>query len=104
MAAMALRFLERELRGLLTERGQDELAANAVGGVAFTDDGGTIYVHLLPKEGWPHRAQGRAFVLAWEDYAPEGSGRMYCYRWLINEARTSLYDNADMIVRWLQGR
>ena len=104
MAAMALRFLERELRGLLTERGQDELAANAVGAVTFTDDGGTIYVHLLPKEGWPNRAQGRAFVLAWEDYAPEGSGRMHCYRWLVREARTSIQENADMIARWLLGR
>jgi hypothetical protein len=104
MAAMALRFLERELRGLLTKRGRDDLAKHAVGTVAFTDDGGTIYVHLLPREGWPHRAQGRAFVLAWEDYAPEGSGRMHCYRWLVNEARTSLRENADKIVRWLEGR
>jgi hypothetical protein len=104
MAAMALRFLERELRGLLGERGRLELASNAVGAVTFTDDGGTIYVHLLPKEGWPHRAQGRAFVLAWEDYAPEGSDRLHCYRWLIREARTSLHENVDMIVRWLEGR
>jgi hypothetical protein len=104
MAAMALRFLERELRGQLAERGHQELAANAVGGVAFTDDGGTIYVHLLPKEGWPYRAQGRAFVLAWEDYAPEGSGRMHCYRWLIREARTSLRENTEMIIRWLEGQ
>jgi hypothetical protein len=104
MAAMALRFLERELRGLLAERGHADLAANAVGGVTFTDDGGTIYVHLLPREGWPYRAQGRAFVLAWEDYAPEGSGRMHCYRWLVREARTSLHENADTIIRWLAGR
>jgi hypothetical protein len=104
MAAMALPFLERELRALLTERGRGDLATHAVGAVDFTDDGGTIYVHLLPKEGWPHRAQGRAFVLAWEDYAPEGSERLYCYRWLVKEARTSLRENADKIVRWLEGR
>ncbi len=104
MAAMALRFLERELRELLADRGHDDLADNAVGAVAFTDDGGTVYVHLLPKEGWPHRAQGRAFVLAWEDYAPAGSERLYCYRWLISEARASLRDNVDMIARWLAGR
>jgi len=101
---MPLRFLEQELGRLLQERGRDELMESAVGAIGLTDDGGTIYVHLLPKEGWPHRARGRAFVLAWEDYAPEGFGRMYCYRWLINEARTSLHDNADMIVRWLEGR
>lgn len=104
MAAMALRFLERELQALLLERGREDIATQAVGAVTFTDDGGTIYVHLLPKEGWPQRAQGRAFVLAWEDYAPEGSGRMHCYRWLIGEARTSLRENADTIVRWLEGR
>lgn len=101
---MALRFLEHELRRLLEELGRDELAEAAVGSVGFTDDGGTIYVHLQPKAGWPHRAQGRAFVLAWEDYAPEGSGRMHCYRWLVNEARTSLRENAEQIARWLEGR
>jgi hypothetical protein len=101
---MALRFLERELRQLLSEQGQADLAEQAVGAVTFTDDGGTIYVHILPKEGWPHRAQGRAFVLAWEDYAPVGSSRLHCYRWLVNEARTSLSENADQIARWLEGR
>jgi hypothetical protein len=101
---MALRFLEQELSRLLTDLGRQELAEAAVGSVGFTDDGGTIYVHLLPKKGWPHRAQGRVFVLAWEDYTPEGSGRMYCYRWLVNEARTSLRENAEQIARWLEGR
>jgi hypothetical protein len=101
---MALRFLEYELRQLLKENGHEELAETAVGAIGFTDDGSTIYVHVLPKAGWPHRAQGRAFVLAWEDYTPEGSGRMHCYRWLVNEARTSLRENADRIARWLEGR
>jgi len=101
---MALRFLERELKGLLAERGRAELAAAAVGGIVFTDDGGTVYVHLLPREGWPHRAQGRAFVLAWEDYAPAGSDTMFCYRWLVAEARRSLQENADKIIRWLEGK
>ena len=101
---MALRFLEQELRQLLAGRGRADLAEQAVGAVTFTDDGGTIYVHILPKEGWPHRAQGRAFVLAWEDYVPEGSEHMHCYRWLVNEARTSLNENAEQITRWLEGR
>jgi hypothetical protein len=101
---MALRFLERELGRLLASHGRPELGEQAVGAVTFTDDGGTIYVHILPKAGWPHRAQGRAFVLAWEDYAPEGSRRMYCYRWLVNEARTSMRDNVAEIARWLEGR
>jgi hypothetical protein len=94
---MALRFLERELRRLLAERGREELMDAEVGGIALTDDGGTIYVHLFPR----HR-QGRAFVLAWEDYTPAGSERMHCYRWLVNEARTSLRENADKIARWLE--
>jgi len=101
---MPLRFLERELRRLLVDRGRDDLANKAIGSVAFTDDGGTIYVHLLPKEDWPHKAQGRAFVLAWEDYAPQDASRMYCYRWLVREARESIRDDVDMIARWLEGR
>lgn len=101
---MALRFLERELRGLLVDSGRADLAGSAVGAMAFTDDGGTIYVHLMPKEDWPNRAQGRAYVLAWEDYAPRGSDRMHCYRWLVREARTSIRENVDGIARWLEGR
>ncbi len=99
---MALRFLERELERLLSERGRDDLleAAN----IGYTDDGGTIYVHVLPRPGWPHRAQGRAFVLSWEDYAPPGSDSMFCYRWLITEARTSLRDNLDDVIRFLEGK
>jgi len=101
---MALRFLERELRRFLADRRREELAHAAVGAISFTDDGGTIYVHLTPKEGWPNRAQGRAFVLAWEDYVPDGSDRMYCFRWLISEARTSIQENVDVIARWLEGK
>ncbi len=101
---MTLRFLEGELQRLLADRGRDDLANKAVGSVAFTDDGSTIYVHLLPKEDWPHKAQGRAFVLAWEDYVPQGASRMYCYRWLVGEARESIRDDIDMIARWLEGR
>ena len=101
---MALRFLERELRRLLVDTGHQSLTDAAVGAITFTDDGGTIYVHLLPKESWPHRAQGRAYVLSWEDYAPDESSRMHCYRWLVKEARASLRENVDAIARWLEGR
>jgi hypothetical protein len=99
---MALRFLERELRRLLSEGGRDDLLD--AGTIRLTDDGGTIYVHLLPRPGWPHKAQGRAYVLAWEDYAPPDSDAMYCYRWLMGEARRSLRENAGDIIRWLEGR
>jgi hypothetical protein len=101
---LALAFLERELQQLLAERGREDLAEAAVGRVGLTDDGGTIYVHLHPREGWPNRAQGRVFVLAWEDYVPEGSSKTYCYRWLAAEARRSLGENVDKIVRWLDGK
>ena len=101
---MALPFLERLLREELSARGREELMEAAVGRIALTDDGGTIYVHLFPRQGWPHRAQGRAFVLAWQDYAQDPSQRLDCYRWLMQEAKLSLLDHVDDIVRWLEGR
>ncbi len=100
---MALRFLEAQLRQELTQLGREELMRTAVGGIGLTDDGGTIYVHLFPGEG-SAKAQGRAFVLAWQDYAAEPSQRLDCYRWLIGEARLNLRDNVAKIVRWLEGR
>ena len=101
---MALRFLERLLRKELARRGRGELMDAAVGGIGLTDDGGTIYVHLFPKPGWPHKAQGRAYVLAWQDYAEDASQRLDCYRWLMSEAKLSLGENVDGIIRWLEGR
>ncbi len=100
---MALRFLERELRRELAQLGREELMEAAVSGIGLTDDGGTIYVHLFPKEG-SARAQGRAFVLAWQDYAADPSQRLDCYRWLMREAELNLRDNVGKIVRWLEGR
>ncbi|HET9477311.1 MAG TPA: hypothetical protein VFP63_07465 [Dehalococcoidia bacterium] len=101
---MAMRFLERELRAALSAIGRADLIERAVGSIELTDDGETVYVHLLPKQGWPGRAQGRAYVLAWEDYAPEGSDRMYCYRWLVGEAKRSIGENGEKIARWLEGK
>ncbi len=101
---MPLRFLERRLGDALAARGREDLARNALGGISLTDDGGTIYVHLLPRAGWAGRAQGRAYVLAWEDYVPEGSKRLLCYRWLVQESKRSIDENADKIIRWLEGR
>ncbi len=100
---MALRFLERELRRELAQLGREELMGVAVSGIGLTDDGGTIYVHLFPKEG-SAKAHGRAFVLAWQDYAEDPSQRLDCYRWLIGEAKLNLRDNVGKIVRWLEGR
>lgn len=78
--------------------------ATAFGGIGFTDDGSTIYVHLFPRPGWRGPAEGRAFVLAWEDYAPDGTSRLACFRWLVEEARVSLAENVEKIVRWLDGK
>jgi len=100
---MALRFLERELRRELAGIGRETLMQSAVERIGLTDDGGTIYVHLFPKAG-SAKAPGRAFVLAWHDYAGDPSQRLDCYRWLIGEARLSLRDNAPKIGRWLEGR
>ena len=100
---MALRFLERELRRHLAALGREELMQSAVERIGLTDDGGTIYVHVFPKPG-SAKAPGRAFVLAWHDYAGDLSQRLDCYRWLIGEARLSLRDNAPKIGRWLEGR
>ncbi len=100
---MALRFLGRQLENELARLGREELMETAVGGIGLTDDGGTIYVHLFPREG-SAKAQGRAFVLAWQDYAADPSQRLDCYRWLIGEAKLNLRDNVTKIERWLEGR
>ena len=62
---MALAFLERQLRGELSRLGGGDLAEAAVGRITFTDDGSTVYLHLFPRAGWPHKHPGQAFVLAW---------------------------------------
>src|SRR3989337_1942492 len=98
---MALRFLERELRRELAGIGREALMRSAVERIGLTDDGGTIYVHLFPKAG-SAKAPGRAFVLAWHDYAGDPSQRLDCYRWLIGEARLSPRANTPKIARWLE--
>ena len=103
LEAMALRFLERELRRGLAGIGREALMRSAVERIGLTDDGSTIYVHLFPKAG-SAKAPGRAFVLAWHDYAEDPSQRLDCYRWLIGEAKLALRDNAAEIARWLEGR
>ena len=100
---MALRFLEAQLRRELAHLGREELMETAVGSIGLTDDGRTIYVHLFPGEG-SAKARGRAFVLAWQDYAQDSSQRLDCYRWLIGEAKLTIRDSAAEIARWLEGR
>ncbi len=100
---MALPFLERELRRELAQLGREDLMDAAVGRIGLTDDGATIYVHLLPGQG-SARVQGQAFVLTWQDYTEDPSQRLDCYRWLIGEAKLNLHENIAEIVRWLEGR
>lgn len=99
---MALRFLEAYLREELRKRGREDLMDRAVDRITFTDDGSTIYVHLLPRPGGSARAAGRAYVLAWNDYAEDLSQRLDCYRWLVQEAKLNIRDHVDDIVRWLE--
>ena len=72
---MALRFLERELRQEFARIGREGLMQSAGERIGLTEDGGTIYVHLFPKAG-SAKAPGRAFVLAWHDYAEDPSQRL----------------------------
>ena len=99
---MALPFLEQMLAAELASQGRSDLMEKAVGRVALTDDGATIYVHLFPRKDWPHRLPGRAYVLSWHDYTDVQ--KMDCLRWLIREAKLNLHDHAKDIVRWLEGK
>ena len=81
--------------------GRSDLAAEALGGVSFTDDGSTLYVHVFARPDWVKVAPGRAFVLAWGDYDVRPA--LALRRALIEEARLSLRDNIESIARWLDG-
>lgn len=99
---MSLRRIERELRAELARIGRADLAERALAGVRFTDDGGTIYVHILARPDWPAVQPGDALVLANADHAELST----CTQWrvFLEEARLYLYDELDRVVRWLEGR
>ena len=99
---MTLAFLERQLRDGLARLGRGDLAEAAAGRVTFTDDGSTIYLHLFPREGWPHKHPGQAFVLAWADY--EDICGLAGFRELVRLGRLAIRDNGEQIARWLEGR
>jgi hypothetical protein len=94
--------LKHDLRSLLAQAGREDLGQNAVGAVTFTDDGSTLYIHILPHPDWKRVAPGRAFVLAWGDY--EGKPTLALRRALVQEARLSLRDSVEAIIRWLDRR
>ena len=99
---MALAFLERQLRDGLARLGRRDLADAAVGRITFTDDGSTIYLHLFPRVGWPHKHPGQAFVLAWADH--EDIEGLAGFRELVRLGRLAIRDNAERIARWLERR
>ena len=99
---MSLRRIERELRRELARAGRPDLADAALDGVRFTDDGGTIYVHLMARSDWPAVRPGDALVLANADHPDLQT----CAQWreFLEEARLYLHDELGRVVRWLEGR
>jgi hypothetical protein len=99
---LSLRRLTHELRELLAESGRSDLSKSALDRVGFTDDGTTLYVHILPKAGWKRLGTGRAYVLAFagkDDLASLAEMRL-----LLREASMRQYDDIDAIIRWFDGR
>lgn len=98
---MSLRRIEQELRRAISRSSRPDLEAG-LGRVGWTDDGGTVYVHLFAAPAWEAVRPGDAFVLASADY-PE---LRTCagMRALLEEARLYAEDELDKVLRWLQGR
>jgi hypothetical protein len=97
---VSLRRIEREIRALLRDHRPDLLAG--FDRVGWTDDGGTIYVHLFAAPDWLHVRAGDAFVLAHADY-PDLQ-RCSGMRALVEEARLYMHDEVDKVFRWLEGK
>ena len=99
---MSLRRIERELRRTLRQVGRDDLVTHALDGVRFTDDGGTIYVHVMARPDWAPVRPGDALVLANADYPDLQT----CAAWreFLEEARLYLHDEFNRVVRWFDGR
>jgi hypothetical protein len=97
---VSLRRIERELREEI-RRHRPELNAG-LARVGWTDDGGTIYVHLFAAADWPFVREGDAFVLANADYPELGS--CSAMRDLVEEARLYMHDEFDKVLRWLEGK
>lgn len=99
---MSLRRIERELRAELRRLGRDDLLQQALDGVRFTDDGGTIYIHVMARTDWQPVRPGHALVLANADYPDLQT----CAEWraFFEEARLYLHDELGRVLRWFEGR
>ena len=98
---MSLHRIEADLRSLLSEHGREDLIRDAAGRVAYTDDGTTLYVHILPEATWDRLRPGQAYVLAFANKSD--LPKLSDHRQLLREARLLLYDDIDDIIRWLDG-
>lgn len=97
---MSLRRIERELRREIRRSSRPEIEAG-LDRVGWTDDGGTIYVHVFARDDWAPVRAGDAFVLANADYPDLRT----CagMRELLEEARLYLHDETAKVLRWLEG-
>ncbi len=93
--------VEKQLRRLLRERGRGDLERDALERVTYTDDGSSLYVHVIPKPSWPHRRPGQAYVLALSD--KKDLKNLADHRALLRDARLQLTDEIDDLVRWFEG-
>lgn len=98
---MSLRRIDRELRAELRRLGWAELAERALDGVRFTDDGGTVYIHVFARPEWPGVGEGDALVLANADYPDLQT--LSQWRAFFEEGRLYLHDELPRVVRWLRG-
>ena len=99
---MSLKRIERELRRELVRVGRADLADLALDGVRFTDDGGTVYVHVFARPEWHKVRAGDALVLASADHPDLQT----CGQWreFLEEARLYLHDELVRVLRWFEGR
>jgi hypothetical protein len=99
---ISLRRLRGELAALLRAHGRADLVERALGDVAYTDDGATLYVHILARPSWPHRNPGQAYALAYADY--DQVANLAQHREFLREAWLLLHDEIADIIRWFDGR
>jgi hypothetical protein len=98
---VSLRRIERELREAIRRSSRPELEAG-LERVGWTDDGGTLYVHVFARPQWERIRPGDAFVLATADKPDLRT--CFAMRELLEEARLYLHDETDRVLRWLDGR